>query len=177
MQNLAGHLHATLIATTELELAGIPVTKVESRGEVPSTAAGELHGFTFERYWCYWVVKGRMPLEVARKLYEDPIGREAVRVAGHCACPPPDEWAEWYAPDGARLYADPDGRQAREWAEMLARRPEWRDDAGRFVPDPSKVPGARAYVTSYHVDTGAGLRLLVEAIRELNAAETTCEAA
>lgn len=103
----------------ELELLGIEVlsteTSVETRGP-----HGRLGPFTFARLWYYWHVSGPVPLPVAIELYEHPVGRQDVRVAGHCGRPPPQEWAEdledgrgpvvtWYHIDsgaGMRLFVD-----------------------------------------------------------------------
>jgi len=48
--------------------------------------------FVFVRRWSYWSVTGYVPLDTAVKMYRDPIGKRDVRVAGHCGCPPPEEW-------------------------------------------------------------------------------------
>lgn len=114
MRNLAGDKRADESVRDELLAAEIGLVKIEPYGEVPATYGGKLGAFTFRRAWYYWVVKGPMPLEVARKLYEHPRGREVVRVAGHCGCPPPEEWAvggfvlsyHIDEADGLRLFAD-----------------------------------------------------------------------
>ncbi len=114
MRNLAGDERANESITDELEAAGIERVAIDRHGEVPATIGGRLGAFTFRRAWYYWMVEGPMPLEVARRLYADPIGVADVRVAGHCGCPPPDEWAEDgfvldYHIDsavGLRLFAD-----------------------------------------------------------------------
>lgn len=184
MQNLAGHPNATALCAQELTRAGIPTVpvppaKAGAAREVGSQVAGRLGSFTFERAWYYWVVSGPMPLEVARRLYEDPVGREAVRVAGHCGCPPPDEWAVWRDPSGARLWSDPDGSCERRFRALVARHPRLQDptDPDRFSADPASEPGARAFVESYHVDTAEGLRLLADAIRSLEQPAAVAEAA
>jgi len=56
---------------------------------------GALLGFTFRRAWYYWMVSGMMPLEVARRLWDDPEGKRSVRVGGHCGCPSPDEYGAY----------------------------------------------------------------------------------
>lgn len=171
MQNLAGHPQSTRLAKSELEEAGIPVVTLDAPyGEVGSWCGGNLHGFTFKRAWCYWVVEGPMPIAQARAMYATPVGARDVRVAGHCGCPPPDGWAEWKAADGKRLYADPTGKREQEWREMVARHPELADEDHLFrhVSDPSKEPGAVAHVTSYHVDSAEGLRLLANCIRSMH---------
>jgi hypothetical protein len=66
----------------------------ECKGEVPYHIIGVLGDTTFKRAWYYWMVKCMVPLEVAEKMYEDPIGKKDVRVSGHCGCPPPNEWCK-----------------------------------------------------------------------------------
>ena len=94
MQNLAGNRNADIVIRVELRAAGIEERDLLARevGEVPATIGGKLGAFTFRRCWYYWAAEGPMPLDAARRLYVDPVGRKDVRVAGHCGCPPPDGW-------------------------------------------------------------------------------------
>jgi hypothetical protein len=96
MQNLAGDKEANEVIRAELSAAGITVNDTGSLipGEVLTTILGALGPFKFRRLWYYWSVTGDVPLSVAEAMYETPIGRRDVRVAGHCGCPPPSEWAE-----------------------------------------------------------------------------------
>lgn len=167
MQNLAGHPEASALARAELVMHGVNVVEVEPKGEVGSRYDGELNGFTFRRAWYYWIVKGPMPLEQAKALYADPLGARDVRVAGHCGCPPPEEWAEWRDGQGREIAVDPDGSEQAKFENFVERYPRHRADAPRWVRDLSEVPDARAFVTSYHVDSDAGLRLLTDTIRSL----------
>ena len=43
-------------------------------------------------------------------------------------------------------------------------------DSIRFVPDPSAVEGAAAFVDTYHVDTAEGLRLIANTIKSIHKA-------
>jgi len=112
----------------------------------------------------YWVVNGKVPLAVAQKLYDHSIGRAAVRVSGHCICPSPQEWAEWFDEDGKKLIAH------TEFAEYFnsngARKNPasfiWQaydDPKYRHVDDPSKE--GHGFVTLYHIDTTEGLLFFV----------------
>jgi len=93
MINLAGRQDCDTYILTELAGAGIDAqAERNNRSEVPYGFIGRVGDFTFRRAWYYWVVSGSVPLAVARELYANPIGKEDVRVAGHCGCPPPDEW-------------------------------------------------------------------------------------
>jgi hypothetical protein len=95
MQNLAGHPESTRLAKSELEEAGIPVVALDAPyGEPRAWVGGAIGEFTFRRAWYYWIVNGPMPLAQAEEMYVHADGRHDVRVAGHCGCPPPSEWAD-----------------------------------------------------------------------------------
>ena len=74
---------------TELQSAGIIIVTSPERhhGEVPTTLTGKLtlsgiDVFTFTRGWCYWMVQGKVPLEVAEELFSTSTGKRDVRVGG-----------------------------------------------------------------------------------------------
>jgi hypothetical protein len=128
MPNLAGRHECDEYIKAELLMADIPgVLEPHEYSEVPYSYIGYLNGFNFRRAWTYWVVSGPVPLDIAKKLYEDPEGKQSVRVAGHCGCPPPEEWA--------------------------------------------KTIGDKKYVTTYHIDTLNGLKLLADAVRDIKPIE------
>lgn len=170
MRNLAGHKQATAYAAQELQAAGIPIEPFDpERREVQSQVCGRLGAFTFTRAWYYWVVEGPMPLEAAIALWDSSeVVRRDVRVAGHCACPHPAEWACWSAADGTPIQRDPDGSKEREWHGLCERHPDdFSLDEIVFAADPAQVEGARALIKNYHVDSQEGLNLLADAIRAL----------
>jgi hypothetical protein len=168
MRNLAGHGECDRVIRVELERARIDIVEgARSTREVAASITGKLGAFTFTRSWYYWVAEGPVPLEVARDLYADPVGRADVRVGGHIACPSPDEYgATYFDSDGFELASDPDGKEASTWAHMQERgflqSPEERRI--RFVPDAAAV-AARAVVDTYHIDSEVGLRLFADTIR------------
>jgi hypothetical protein len=97
LYNMAGNENCDHYIKAELILAGIRVVEQDSKGEVPFHYTGLLginNEFKFWRAWRYWVVSGAVPLDIAEELYADEVGSKYVRVAGHCGCPPPKEWAE-----------------------------------------------------------------------------------
>jgi hypothetical protein len=113
--NLAGSTESDIWCAAELTAAGITIEVADKPyGEPRTRVKGRLGGITFERAWYYWIASGPVPLGVARRLYADPVGGKDVRVAGHCGCPPPDEWAKGGyvrsyhidSPAGLRLFAD-----------------------------------------------------------------------
>ena len=78
------------------------IYKYGSNSEVPYHIIGNLGNgkFIFKRAWYYWIIKGNVPLKIAKKMYADPIGKIDVRVAGHCGCPPPEKMC--YKIDGKK---------------------------------------------------------------------------
>ena len=91
MINLAGDKDCDKQIRRELLRAKVDIVEVkQGNTEVPYTIIGRLYGFEFRRAWYYWVAKGPMPLKEAKELYAEPVGREDIRVAGHCGCPPPE---------------------------------------------------------------------------------------
>jgi len=138
MINLAGNKDCDQTIIRELVEAGIDLVfhTRRSTNEVPASVSGELDEgrFVFKRGWRYWIVEGRVPIKVARKMYADEL-RKDVRVAGHGGSPPPDEWAE------------PSDKEIR-----------WRcQEEGlnyEFFKDIQNV-------TSYHIDSQEGLNFFV----------------
>jgi len=176
MRNLAGDPDCDREIERELTRCRIPVVRGErSAGEVSASITGKLGPFTFRRAWYYWVVNGPMPIETARTLYADPLGKADVRVGGHCGCPSPDDYgAMFFDADGLYLIVDPDGeeeRRAKSLAESLDsirdELPKWRFVASK---EERARLGVRAIVDCYHVDSEAGLRLIADAIASLESA-------
>jgi len=93
LPNLAGNEEADLYVEAELRMANITKILQEPNREVPTKFAGTLGKFKFRRAWRYWMVEGPVPLDIAINMYNDPEGNKYVRVAGHCGCPHPKEWA------------------------------------------------------------------------------------
>ena len=56
------------------------------KSEVYFHIMGKLDEFTFTRAWYYYMVDGSVPIEIAKKIYENPIGKKDVRAYGHCGC-------------------------------------------------------------------------------------------
>lgn len=170
MKNLAGDPDCDREIRRELTRARIPIVRnPPPRGEVPATLQGELGPILFTRAWRYWVARGPVPIEIARTLYEDPVGKTDIRSGGHCGCPAPDEYgARYYDADGRELHSDPDGSEQRTLEELfITRETITRADLlYRLVPD-KKVAAVRVVVDCYHIDSELGLRIFADAIREL----------
>lgn len=165
MRNLAGVDDSDIWCAAELTAAGVPIEVVERYGEPDTRVIGRLGGIEFRRAWVYWIVKGLVPLDVAKRLYEDPVGRKAVRVAGHCGCPPPeDPWITYRAPDGQKVIVDPDGSQEAMIDRWIERGALPASVKPRFA---KSADGLTAYVESYHIDSAEGLRLFADAVRGL----------
>jgi hypothetical protein len=168
MRNLAGVVDADTYIRGELDEAGVErVVHPEpvDRSEVPMRVTGRLGSFTFRRLWYYYAVHGRVPLAVARELYEHPIGKRDVRVAGHCGCPPPSEWATHVDAEGFEVVEDPDGSEEREARDFLAAHPDiGQVRLPRYVRSLSDAR-VESFVDNYHIDSQEGLNLFVETLR------------
>lgn len=164
MRNLAGSKDSDIWCSAELTAAGIPIEIVEKQyGEPQTRVKGRLGGVEFSRAWYYWIANGRVPLDVAQRLHADPVGRKDVRVAGHCGCPPPEEWARYYDGD-ERVCVDPDGKEEADFDACIASGVLTDEDKPRFA---KSADGLMAHVESYHIDSAEGLRLFADAIREM----------
>ena len=95
MQNLAGVPRATELITEELKRLDIPIIdSKEPIDEPKSLVYGQLGDYIFKRAWYYYKVSGDVPLNVAEELYSTLIGKQDIRVVGHCGCPHPSTWAK-----------------------------------------------------------------------------------
>jgi hypothetical protein len=170
MKNLAGDRNCDVQIREELEKSGINLVfhDKDLNQEVPASITGQLGRFTFTRAWHYWVVSGKMPLNAAREMYANPNGVKDVRVAGHCGCPPPEEWEHWFNPKSHREilnmkqkaqfeeYAKSDSESIKEIAKAGLRDFD-------FAEDPSQV--GEGFVDLYHIDTQEGLNLFTATVR------------
>jgi hypothetical protein len=151
----------------ELTRCGVPLTLVTDQlgGEVLTNAGGELCGVKFRRAWRYWVADGSVPLEVALKLYENPVGRTDIRVSGHCGCPPPvAPWVRWRDPETGKRIID---TGQRDTMQKIGENPDHKEMAEQFFRDfifnndPKSIGGIPS-VDSYHIDSELGLYIFVQ---------------
>lgn len=98
MKNYAGQSGEGLDTALldELNEAGaghfkLPESFRDSAGEVKTLVHGSLYGWTFDRAWYYWIVKGPgIPIDKAMQLQE--AHGKVVRANGDCACRGPLFW-------------------------------------------------------------------------------------
>lgn len=169
MENLAGRGNADQQIQKELLKAGVEIVEHNQplkNSEIQTTLTGKIGNFEFRRAWYYWVVSGEVPLNVAKELYENPNGREDIRVMGHCGCPSPEKWAEHYDADGKRLYP----KELEEELLVYENEPNLGEPmrklikgvraSTRYVDDPAKE-AVKSIIPSYHIDTQEGLNFFV----------------
>lgn len=140
----------------ELQIAGIPCANVgRLEGEVRTCYVGILNGFVFTREWTYWVVKGNMPLEYAKQIY-DRYFDLLIRADGHCDNIPPEKCAQnkdfnkEFQPYKRKFYNKE--ISAKEYYDMI----EQILNKGEQV------------VKTYHIDTQLGLCKFAEFIKDNN---------
>ena len=166
MINLAKKDDCDQFILYELKKAGIrpEFLKKTSNNEVPYNIIGKLSCFEFHRAWYYWIVRGPMPLEVAKLMYNTEIGKKDIRVDGHCGCPAPeDPWLKYFDEDGHHLFnkkeiEDFPNDNRMVVALLKQKYIQWVSD--RTIGKP--------YVTCYHIDSQEGLNLFVEFVKKYN---------
>lgn len=173
MINLAGVPDCDTTIATELHRARIDIVHHDSvaASEVTYRITGKLGRFTFERAWRYWIVTGEVPLDVAVRLYEDPVGATDIRIAGHADCQPPESpWVRYIGKSGKRLRPlTCKGAPANRPADLdafMAKVYENYDSQTEHVDSP-ETEAVKAYVPYYHIDTEVGLRVFADAVRDL----------
>lgn len=114
----------------------------------------------------YWIVKGRVPVEVAREIYADPAS-DHIRVDGHCMRVAPEEpWVTWRMPNGTELATLKDKEQLEHMPNegRMAFNIEYMKKF-TFTDDPDIRNKAKAFVELYHIDSEVGLRVFVDYLR------------
>lgn len=177
MINLAGRDDADREIKFELDRARITVVERDLRhqevsaglgGQLRAVAAAGAGEWAFRRAWYYWVAcadEGRgLPIELARLLYADPVGKIDVRVGGHCACPPPDKYGATYLDaEGRPLVRESERATFENFIQNGILKPEVLNGKA-FTADP-KADYHHATIDSYHIDSEVGLRLFADVLR------------
>ena len=140
----------------DMELFGLTV--VLNEHGFPTGKAGELI-FTRNARRGYWIVDGKVPLEVAQELYNNPLGKRHIRAFNHAGCVDPAKGhplrLAHFDVQGKRLFP----------LSMHGDDSPLEDEQVRFVED-LQAETAEKYVTEYHIDTDAALILFLERLRK-----------
>lgn len=164
MENLAGVLSCDKQIRKELRAAGITkFRRIRRKNEVPSSVMGLLIknskvAFKLTRAWYYWVVEGSVPLEVALILYGTEVGKKDVRVAGHCGCPPPEQWA---FPKSEVLYELGIYKKPNK-EHPYGESPTYGELAEMCNSGKIRAP---RFVDCYHIDSQEGLNFFVKTLK------------
>lgn len=172
MENLAGRYDCDYHIFKELNLAGIPafLRPKRSTGEVESKVIGRLSYITLQREWYYYVAEGQVPLDIARKMYLNPLGKKDVRADSDCGRLPLDKFAQYYDLEGIRLLGLRKLKHLEKTERLFgsneAVMQACRDVRleSRFVPNPKKEASS-SFVDSYHIDSQAGLCLFAAMLK------------
>lgn len=151
----------------ELKRVGLNVVPWDcGTSEVRTNNCGALGPSRFHRAWTYWMFSGRVPLEMAKRIYKHPVGFSDIRVGGHCGCIAPEgNYVEWRDPETDKKYAT-----LSDLAEITKLKDKYPDmytkftDEHLFQNDPASF-GARGTVDSYHIDTELGLYVFVQFLK------------
>ncbi len=168
MINLDGVKTCDQTIKDELERAEIEVVVGNSKNtEVPYTLIGRLKtiygDFEFKRAWSYWIVTGKVPLEIAKKIFSHPEGKKYVRIFGHCGSIDPMNYRlRYFDKDGRELIGQQDYVECKNnklTSEYIDS--EIKKGIYKVVEDEKEgIP----FITSYHIDTHAGLLLFSQMI-------------
>lgn len=99
LQNLKGDPNVDFFTRQELERCGIPVEETDpSESEIHCSLMGRLGDFEIIRRADAYEVRGKVPIEVAEKIFDDPVGDE---IWANCFSggTPPQHVAAWLTPD------------------------------------------------------------------------------
>jgi hypothetical protein len=168
MKNLAGDPDCDRQIESELTRCGVQVVRNQPRdGEVQSSLRGKLGNFGFFRVWRYWIATGRVPLQIARELYDDPVGRTDIRVNGDCSRPPPEgRQILWLDRKDRKLLPMSEWNSiVNRWGEDDPIVKEVRNDPKiRFVNNPAAK--GKGFIDTYHIDTETGLRVFADTLKK-----------
>ena len=158
MINLAGNKDCDRIIKDELERACIPISFefAPLNSEVHYSKVGYLANgkIKFTRAWTYWVVEGKIPAEIAWKIYNHPEGKKTVRIGGHCGCPSPAEYGlTWFDSKTGQIIVSQE-----EYAKIQNICQKYEEKVvNNYTPDIGQPK--TQYATLYHIDEQAGLLL------------------
>jgi hypothetical protein len=164
------------ILTKELSRCGIDVVvnpDILKHSEPYTIITGKFGRLKFERAWTYWCVNGFIPLDIAEKIYNHPVGKTDVRVAGHCGCVAPvAPWIKWIDRNSGMFVLS--SKDKKEFEDLIVK----YDETTRmgqiareamvdyiFNDDPMSIH-AQAFVTGYHIDSELGLYVFMQYIKE-----------
>lgn len=148
----------------ELQIAGIPVVDIgRVDNEVKTNYIGILNGFVFVRAWYYWVVKGNMPLEIAKYLYDN-FKELDIRVEGMAGNDLPEKWAKNKDYD----------KLMKPYVKKLLNK-EITIEELKNISEEISSQGEQV-INTYHIDTQLGLCKFVEVIKSNNIQSEIIEA-
>lgn len=184
MINLAGHKEADKHVKSELRRCGIPTIVCTATGEVGASYHGSIpinaiavprsmrlnrnfsDHLVFHRAWSYWIVEGLVPIQAAQAIYKHLIGKEDVRVDGHCGCVHPNTVASHYTKEGNLLVPrkwEADYKTFANNGSLIMT----QDIVDSYVfSDNCEQDAYASFVHLYHIDSELGLYFFVETLKE-----------
>lgn len=168
MWNLAGRWDCDQKIARELKRAQIDIVRLEKPvGDVPALLCGRIGPIELARAPMHYVAEGPVPLDVARHLYADPIGRRDALIHGMADRPAPEvPWVAWYTSLGERVYPR---EQATAYSDAQSRWPEAFVDAPPVVfNDSPEQLGAMGFVDHYYLVSSEGLQVFASTLRRFS---------
>ena len=128
---------------------------------------GKVNKFLFTAYLCndYFIAQGKVPLNIAQKLYNDPIGKD-IRVNGYCTHPKPEGvQINWYL-HNKQIYSLDALEEAKGCIGATKVFAQSFIDNNLFSDNPVSL-GAEGFIELYHIDSQLALRVFTDTISTL----------
>lgn len=116
----------------------------------------------------YFIVKGDTPLEVAKQLYNHPVGKTDIRVNGNCTRPAPEGFEVKYydKQTGKQVVSknqeEPLDKIIKEFRETNNCNLQfWLDSKAKYIFSDDKED-CHKFIELYHIDSELGLYVFLE---------------
>jgi hypothetical protein len=167
---LSSHMgHESDMGGTPLKVQGIlPANNLH----LPDFLRDEAdQAFVFMKHDNYWGTDGPpIPLDIAKEMYDHPLGHDHIRANGYAGGVDPAEWSNYYDANGNALLV-PD--RARHALELIASGDPDKVKEGnaiikgrRYVENPAGEATTAVMPYGYHIDTVEALGLFVSTLKK-----------
>ena len=180
MQNVAGKKTTDADSQLSMELEGAGITVVRApiphpHPEVHTHVTGQLGEIVFRRQWYYWAVDCWIPYSVALELWNDPLGRQDVRVGGYAGNIDPltygttwinAETGKHILPMREKVQCEGIVKESKDG--MLLEIGKRILAENEFAEVPSEAAKLNGFLSGYHIDSYEGLKLFVATVKKYN---------
>ncbi|MEI6296599.1 MAG: hypothetical protein WCO84_03055 [bacterium] len=131
----------------------------ERRGEIPTSIAGKIGDFVFERQRGHWWVKGDLSIEIANSLHKSQLGNNFKFTPQDAT---PDKVAKWKTKEGGKVVLS---AEKRKLIEGICKNAE---ELFIFSNNPSEI--ATQVVDNFQIHSEEAVGLFIETLKKHNLA-------